>query len=226
MAKTGELQIGSVTVPTFELDDFNGGVYPLVQTNSGYIPFTSTSEAQFQSVRVSTQNHGTLAAHSEPNIGPDISILLEEDFSDSSLSSNWTTFVAGDTNRDIARIVDGKLYIGMKGDNLCADPAAYAEYPLGDITGTLDISFWSAFQSDGYWEDTKFAVYEDDERILYEVPHDRGYSTRIVETYKNTLDVDGNVTLRWEIGASNYCDIGDHEWTRMEVDNILVKLTS
>jgi hypothetical protein len=91
------------------------------------------------------------------------------------------------------------------------------------VTGTLDISFWSAFESQGFWEDTKFTVYEDNKRILYEAPHGRDYSTRIVETYKNTLDVDGNVVLRWEIGASNYCDVGDHEWTRMEVDNILVK---
>lgn len=226
MTKTGELQIGPVTVPTYELSDFGNGVLPVVETNLGHIPFTTPSEAQFPSVRVSTNNHGTLAAHSSPQLGPDITILLEEQFNESSLSGNWSTFVAGDTNRDIAEIVNSKLYIGMKGNDLCADPAAYAEYTLGDVTGRLDISFWSAFQSQGFWEDTRFAVYEDGNRVLYEVPHNRDYSTRTVDTFNANLDVDGDIVLRWEIGASGYCNVSDHDWTRMEVDNILVKLVS
>jgi len=63
---------GTVTLPVFQTGDSGSGVYEMVRVNcdpgTGFIPFVSPSDSDRPYLRLDTQNHGVLAAHSDATL--------------------------------------------------------------------------------------------------------------------------------------------------------------
>ena len=84
---------GTVTLPVFDKGDSGSSVYEFIRVDTdsgtGFIPFVNPSESDRPYLRLQTQSHGVLAAHSESSLQK-----IVDDFNDGDISE-----YNGDTGR-------------------------------------------------------------------------------------------------------------------------------
>lgn len=96
MARIGTVNLktenGVVELPVYEPGDISSDIFGAIRletaNGTGVIPATDPSNAEYIFLRVQTENHGVLAFHSKPSIGP--AEILIDDFEDGDIDEyDW-----------------------------------------------------------------------------------------------------------------------------------------
>lgn len=145
--------------------------------------------------------------------------LFADDFSDGDLSE-WD--ISTTSNAD-ATVDNGRMRLRVYKCN-----SAIAERDLGDLSGTLTVSFdWENY-SEWWYEMTDWHLLDGDgDPIEYEVVSgddlvSPGYRGNRRGSVTVEAAVDGPVTLQFEVTPSSYCRNGDHADTYLWIDNVHV----
>ena len=104
---------------------------------------------------------------------------------------------------------------------------AQAAVVYGDLDTTLTISFdFEIRRTDAFGEDAYFQVYEDG-NVVAETGRNLSIiqpTAEITGRVTRTIDVDGDVFLKFGIRSSDFCSNFDHDDTVFEVSNLSVRL--
>ena len=156
---------------------------------------------------------------------PDIKdVSYQDNFDSGELNSVWETYTRGDSSNDYVKEEDEFMKIRMNAGSsaACGDPGSYSELNFGDITQEINISFDWETQASGWYEGAELRIFEDGERT-----YRQGFSVDRDDTntgsYSDSINVDGNTTVRLLVRESSYCSASDHNWTEFRIANFEIK---